>query len=139
MFSFFGSFAPPGKMMQGKSSLNAYAVPYVPISKKSCIGESWAANKIVGFSGKSEDVGVAAGCHFPGNVSQEQSLEKLQVSDETYASEKLSMMDDSNKVEFLVWRFRGYCPESLSDFLKFNNGDLYDTIDFLEEFEVLII
>ena len=104
-----------------------------------CIGESIAANNIVGFSGKSEDIGVAAGCHFSGNVSLEQSLEKLHVSDETYASEKLSMTDDSSKVDFLMWRFHGYCPESLADFLKFNNGDLFDTIGFLEEFEVLII
>lgn len=134
-------------MMQGKSGLNADAAPYIPISKNLSDGDSKSAK---GVSEKSDGGWKAATHQLQNNVSLEQSLEKLGVSDEsssvlvqhfeTSVAEKQSMTDDANIViDFLMSRFPDYSAESLSEFLDFNDGDLEEAIDLLEEFEVLII
>ncbi|XP_020251802.1 polyadenylate-binding protein-interacting protein 6-like [Asparagus officinalis] len=127
-------------MMQGKSSLNAGAVPYIPSWKKSSDMESKSTKKIVGS--EKHDCGEAAAYQLPDNASLEQSLEKLHVSDEAsvhsykISTEKQSMTDDTNmEICFLMTRFPGYSEKTLAELLDFNNGDLEDTIDLLEEFE----
>lgn len=155
MFFIFGSSVDTEATMLGKSSLNADAAPYVPVSKKSD-GDDEAAKDVMGYSEKGEE----AVCYqLPDNVSLEQSLVDLHVSDklssdkvdsyysdrnaiheETSAAEKQSFTDDSNMtVDFLMSQFPGYSAESLAEFLDFNNGNLVDTVDWLEEFEVQLI
>lgn len=148
-------------MMQGKSLLNPYATPYVPLSKVmagvSFERENKPAQKILGDSENSEIIETSADYQLPDSVSVDydiEGLEKVKVSDEssskicdpwnsddTYQdviprSEKQSAMDDPNLImESLSSMFPNISIESLAELFNANHGDLNQTIDVLEQLE----
>lgn len=149
-------------MMQGKSLLNPYATPYVPLSKVipgvSFERENKATQKILGDAERNEVIENSADYHLPDSVSLDydiQGLEKLIVSNESSRkigdlwnsgdtfqdaiplSEKQSAMDDPNLImDLLSSMFPNISLESLAELLNANHGDLNQTIDVLEQLEV---
>lgn len=149
-------------MMQGKSLLNPYATPYVPLSKAipgvSFERENKATQKILGDAERNEVIENSADYHLPDSVSLDydiQGLEKLIVSNESSRkigdlwnsgdtfqdaiplSEKQSAMDDPNLImDLLSSMFPNISLESLAELLNANHGDLNQTIDVLEQLEV---
>ncbi|KAG1330602.1 polyadenylate-binding protein-interacting protein 6 [Cocos nucifera] len=148
-------------MMQGKSLLNPYATPYVPLSKVipgvSFERENKATKKILGDAENNEVIENSADYQLPDSVSVDydvQGLEKLKVSnespgkigdpwnsDDTFQdaiplSEKQSAVDDPNMMmDLLSSLFPNISMESLAELLNANHGDLNQTIDVLEQLE----
>lgn len=130
--------------MQGKSSLNADAAPYVPLSKNSA-GNNDASTKAVSVSEKSADVGDAVGCLLPDNVFLGQSLAKPHISDEASSersiihnsdAENQSMMDDRNMaIDLMMNSFSDYSEKSITELLDFCEGDVVTAMDMLEHLE----
>ncbi|XP_010926064.2 uncharacterized protein [Elaeis guineensis] len=153
--------APTDTMMQGKSLLNPYATPYVPLSNVipgvSFERDNKATKKILGDAENNEVIENSADYQLLDSVSVDydvQGLEKRNASDESSrkigdpwnsdytfqdaipSSEKQSAVDDPNMVmDWLSSMFPNISMESLAELLNANHGDLNQTIDVLEQLE----
>ncbi|XP_008806264.2 polyadenylate-binding protein-interacting protein 6 [Phoenix dactylifera] len=148
-------------MMQGKSLLNPYATPYVPLSKV-IAGVSFergnkATQEILGDAENKEVIEKSADYQLADSDSVDydvQHLGNLEASnessrkigdpwnsDDTFQdviplSKKQSVMDDPNLImDLLSSLFPNISIESLAELLNANHGDLNQTIDVLEQLE----
>jgi len=118
-------------MKTGTSSLNPYAASYVPLSKRSTIGE----NKVYSTGPHSENAIQNQMNTLKGSTFLDSHGSSSQSPKEDAA--KQAMDDDFDMdLAYLQMTFPGISEESLSDVYLANKRDLEATIDMLSQLEV---
>lgn len=134
--------------MQGKSTLNPFATPYVPILKIQSETRVEASEETTGPPGNNEAIKKSLepqlfysfDCDIQSfgklDVSGESSSKGDQRLDDTF-SDELSKLDDFSAIlEYLSSMFPDISSDYLAELLAINQGDFNDTIDALQQLEV---
>ncbi|XP_074557061.1 uncharacterized protein LOC141813052 [Curcuma longa] len=136
-------------MMQGKSTLNPFATPYVPLSKLPFETRDGFSEKTTAPPGNNEAIENSLELQLPESFSFNydiQSFQKFSLSgessskvgefnDATFPNE-LGKLDDSIAIlDCLSSAFPDISLDYLSELLAINQGDFNDTIDALQQLE----
>ncbi|XP_074586865.1 uncharacterized protein LOC141842749 isoform X2 [Curcuma longa] len=133
--------------MQGKSSLNPFATPYVPISKIQSETRVEASEETTGPPGNNEAIEKSLDPQLLDSFYYDiQSFGKLDISgessskvdqhlDDTFSDELSKLVNPSATLERLSSMFPDISLDYLADLLAINQGDFNDTIDVLQQLE----
>ncbi|XP_042429948.1 polyadenylate-binding protein-interacting protein 6-like [Zingiber officinale] len=136
-------------MMQGKSTLNPFATPYVPLTKLPFETRDGSSEKTTAAAGNNETTENSLEHQLPESFSFNydiQSFQKLSLSGESSSKvgefnnptfpDDLGKLDDSIAIlDCLSSAFPDISLDYLSELLAINQGDFNDTIDALQQFE----
>ncbi|XP_042425263.1 polyadenylate-binding protein-interacting protein 6-like [Zingiber officinale] len=136
-------------MMQGKSTLNPFATPYVPLTKLPFETRDGSSEKTTAAAGNNETIENSLEHQLPESFSFNydiQSFQKLSLSGESSSKvgefnnptfpDDLGKLDDSIAIlDCLSSAFPDISLDYLSELLAINQGDFNDTIDALQQFE----
>ncbi|XP_074586863.1 uncharacterized protein LOC141842749 isoform X1 [Curcuma longa] len=138
--------------MQGKSSLNPFATPYVPISKIQSETRVEASEETTGPPGNNEAIEKSLDPQLLDpqlldsfyydiqsfgklDISGESSSKVDQHLDGTFSDELSKLVNPSATLEHLSSMFPDISLDYLADLLAINQGDFNDTIDVLQQLE----
>ncbi|KAG6538418.1 uncharacterized protein LOC122038307 [Zingiber officinale] len=133
--------------MQGKSTLNPFATPYVPILQIQSETRLEASEETTGPPGNNEATEKSLEPQLLESFYYDiQSFGKLDISgessskvdqhlDDTFSDELSQLVNSSAILECLASMFPDISLDYLADLLTINQGDFNDTIDALQQLE----
>lgn len=126
-------------MMQGKSTLNPFATPYVPLSKLPPGNDEAIENSLELQLPESFSFNYDIQSFQKLGLSVESSSKVGEFNDPTFPDELGKLEDTIAILDCLSSAFPDISLDYLSELLAINQGDFSDTIDALQQLEVKFI